>query len=213
MRRVHRIEGGAVLVGELLDACGSSACSASSAISDAPMTATDFGCRNTSRSTSRERQRAASDIDGGQVDGHRFSGFGARVEEDDTAVRLRPFALRGKASEPIDGRAQRGTVPRCPLDRCDRSWWSARRWRGCGRPRSCAGSGFDGPLSLVGAEPHLPYDRPPALQGVPGGRDRAPRHRSAPPALRRPRPRLAARAAGDRRSTSGAADGRGLDDG
>ena len=31
--------------------------------------------------------------------------------------------------------------------------------------------GFDGTVTLVGAEEHLPYDRPPAVEGVPVGRE------------------------------------------
>ena len=33
--------------------------------------------------------------------------------------------------------------------------------------------GFAGSIALLGAEPHLPYQRPPALQSLSGGRDHA----------------------------------------
>ena len=58
---------------------------------------------------------------------------------------------------------------------------SARRWPGCGRPRSCGTQGFDGTITVVGDEPHRPYDRPPAVQAGAGrhlGRSSAPRSRS-----------------------------------
>ena len=56
---------------------------------------------------------------------------------------------------------------------------SARRWPGCGRPRRCASAGFDGTLTLVGDEPHLPYDRPPLSKQVLAGDVGARPHRAA----------------------------------
>ena len=38
---------------------------------------------------------------------------------------------------------------------------SARPWPACAPPRRCAPRAFRGRIVLIGAEPHLPYDRPP----------------------------------------------------
>ena len=53
--------------------------------------------------------------------------------------------------------------------------------------------GFDGRIVLVGAEPHLPYDRPPLSKQLLAGEVGARRHRAAPRVLRRARSRPAAR--------------------
>ena len=46
---------------------------------------------------------------------------------------------------------------------------SARRWPAGGRSRRCAREGFEGTISLVGEERHLPYDRPPLSKQVLAG--------------------------------------------
>ena len=62
--------------------------------------------------------------------------------------------------------------------------------------------GFDGRLVLVGAEPHLPYDRPPLSKELLAGEWEHDRTVLRTAALRRPRPRAAARAPRPPRSTS-----------
>ena len=61
--------------------------------------------------------------------------------------------------------------------------------------------GFDGRIVAIGAEPHLPYDRPPLSKELLAGRGRTRRRRAAQAGRRRPRPRLAARARARSRST------------
>ena len=85
---------------------------------------------------------------------------------------------------------------------CARSRSSACRSRGCAPPRRCAATGFDGRIVAIGAEPHLPYDRPPLSKELLAGRARTRRHRAAQAGRRRPRPRLAARTRARPRSTS-----------
>ena len=52
---------------------------------------------------------------------------------------------------------------------CVTSWWSVRRWPGCERAETLRTDGFDGRLAVVGAEAHLPYDRPPLSKKVLAG--------------------------------------------
>ena len=81
---------------------------------------------------------------------------------------------------------------------------SAPRWPGCGRARHCAPRASAGPITLIGAETHLPYDRPPLSKKLLAGEwepDRiAPAQARRPGVARaRPAPRRAGRRARPRR--------------
>ena len=72
--------------------------------------------------------------------------------------------------------------------------------------------GFDGRIVAIGAEPHLPYDRPPLSKELLAGTARAGRDRAAQAGRRRPRSRLGPRHRARRRSTSARASSTLADD-
>ncbi len=79
--------------------------------------------------------------------------------QEEPGEELRPKMEEAVRMCPTAGHLHRGVDPHtCPWTR---SWWWAPRSRGCARSRRLRRDGFAGRLVLVGAEPHLPYDRPP----------------------------------------------------
>ena len=101
------------------------------------------------------------------------------VRDDDFLYVLQDEPRRGAAGEGRGGRSplpqashhdrglRRGSDPRSWASTTSSS--SGPRWLACARPRSCASQGYAGTISLVGDEPHRPYDRPPLSKQVLAG--------------------------------------------
>ena len=133
--------------------CASSRCSASPTVSDAPISAIVFGCRNVSRSTSRSASASTTSTSTGDRSWASSSPRvrrAERLQEDDDGSQAIDGDVRTLGQPVSSARAMRTIAV------VGTSLAGLRAAEDAAPARATTAG-----IVAIGAEPHLPYDRPP----------------------------------------------------